>query len=450
MLNSGKKFRALHDKKKVNILTLVLSEKKILNETKNHKLNDRSLMYADDTVLFSENVHELQNMINVVNVCSNEYNLHVNLKTKVVIFRNRGNIKSEEKWYLNGESIEIYNEFMYLGILLNYNGVFTNTQKMLSNQGKKAVFSLFSKIQDDYFNTETLLSLFDTYVKSIVNYGCEVWGFHKGVDIETLHLSFLKRVLKVRKSTSNYMVYFELGRFPLYINRYCRMLNYWFKILKTENCILKNCYEDMFESNAFKPNDKLNWGCKIRDILCKYGFNHVWLSQNVVNEYIFMLEFKQRVIDTFLNEAISFFEESPKCHFYKYIYDDHNLQFYLSRPVNYMFKPLISRYRLHAHSLNIETGRYYNIDRHARICNMCNNNDIEDEYHFILECSKYVEIRRKYIKPYYCINPSAFKLTPLLSVQNIKELNNLGKYLYVAEKFVIPKFISCSAMIIII
>ena len=35
MLNSGKIFRAWRDKKK-NILTLVLSEKKILNETKNH------------------------------------------------------------------------------------------------------------------------------------------------------------------------------------------------------------------------------------------------------------------------------------------------------------------------------------------------------------------------------------------------------------------------------
>ena len=47
MLIFGKKIRALHDKKK--ILTLVLSEKKILNETKNHnppspfKLNGRSL-----------------------------------------------------------------------------------------------------------------------------------------------------------------------------------------------------------------------------------------------------------------------------------------------------------------------------------------------------------------------------------------------------------------------
>jgi hypothetical protein len=49
MLNSGKKFRALRDIKK-NILTLVLSEKKILNETKNHnppfKLNGRSLTFS--------------------------------------------------------------------------------------------------------------------------------------------------------------------------------------------------------------------------------------------------------------------------------------------------------------------------------------------------------------------------------------------------------------------
>ena len=35
MLNSGKKIRPLRDKK-INILTLVLSDKKILNETKNH------------------------------------------------------------------------------------------------------------------------------------------------------------------------------------------------------------------------------------------------------------------------------------------------------------------------------------------------------------------------------------------------------------------------------
>ena len=52
MLNSGKKI-ALCATKTINILTLVLSEKKILNETKNHnpscKLSGRSLTPAVNT-----------------------------------------------------------------------------------------------------------------------------------------------------------------------------------------------------------------------------------------------------------------------------------------------------------------------------------------------------------------------------------------------------------------
>jgi hypothetical protein len=58
-------------------------------------------MYADDTVLFSENVDDLQKMINSVNICSNEYGLYINLlKKKIVIFRNRGHVKAKEKWFV--------------------------------------------------------------------------------------------------------------------------------------------------------------------------------------------------------------------------------------------------------------------------------------------------------------------------------------------------------------
>jgi hypothetical protein len=53
MLNSGEKKIALCAQNKKIILTLVLSEKKILNETKNHnppsppfKLNGRSLSFS--------------------------------------------------------------------------------------------------------------------------------------------------------------------------------------------------------------------------------------------------------------------------------------------------------------------------------------------------------------------------------------------------------------------
>jgi hypothetical protein len=55
MLQSWKKIRALRDKK--NILTLVLSEKNFLNETKNHnpppfKLNGRTLNTNVETNMF--------------------------------------------------------------------------------------------------------------------------------------------------------------------------------------------------------------------------------------------------------------------------------------------------------------------------------------------------------------------------------------------------------------
>lgn len=140
------------------------------------------------------------------------------------------------------------------------------------------------------------------------------------------------------------------------------------------------------------------------------------------------------MVDTFICEANAFFEVSNKCQLYKYIFCTHTLQFYLDKQVNYIYKPYICKYRICAHNLNIETGRYYNIDRKDRLCIYCNTSSIEDEFHFLLECNKYADIREKYIKQYYWRHPSTYKLIQLLSVQNIKELNNLGKYLKLAEK----------------
>ena len=82
--------------------------------------------------------------------------------------------------------------------------------------------------------------------------------------------------------------------------------------------------------------------------------------------------------------------------------------------------------------LKIESGRFHNVTRRNRICNLCQLQDIEDEFHFILKCPIYNEYKQKFVKRYYRTRPRVFKLTQLLSTNNIKELNNLGKYLYFA------------------
>ena len=70
-----------------------------------------------------------------------------------------------------------------------------------------------------------------------------------------------------------------------------------------------------------------------------------------------------------------------------------------------------------------------NIVRQLRVCILCDHNDIEDEFHFILKCPFYSDIRKMYIKKYYYQKPSMFKLVNLLSTQIVKELCNLGKVL---------------------
>lgn len=47
--------------------------------------------------------------------------------------------------------------------------------------------------------------------------------------------------------------------------------------------------------------------------------------------------------------------------------------------------------------LKIETGHFHNIKVENRLCEFCNNNVIESEYHFVFCCPLYRELRNVYI-----------------------------------------------------
>ena len=76
-----------------------------------------------------------------------------------------------------------------------------------------------------------LLNLFDKMVTPVLSYGCEMWGFHTASAIERVHLKICKLVVKVSKSTCNEMIYGELERYPLIIERKVKILSYWLTIV---------------------------------------------------------------------------------------------------------------------------------------------------------------------------------------------------------------------------
>ena len=65
----------------------------------------------------------------------------------------------------------------------------------------------------------------------ILTYGCEVWGFGDISCIETVHTDFLKQVLPLKKNTPHFMIYGELGRYPLSIVIKKRIINFWYKLV---------------------------------------------------------------------------------------------------------------------------------------------------------------------------------------------------------------------------
>jgi len=84
--------------------------------------------------------------------------------------------------------------------------------------------------------------LFDAFVGSILGHANGILGYTKSKDIERIHLKFCNRILYVKLSCSNASVYGELGRYPLYISRYVRMVKYWCKIKKSDNILINQLY----------------------------------------------------------------------------------------------------------------------------------------------------------------------------------------------------------------
>lgn len=79
---------------------------------------------------------------------------------------------------------------------------------------------------------------------------------------------------------------------------------------------------------------------------------------------------------------------------------------------------ILTRLRISAHNLEIETGRYTTpkTPLENRLCKQCNLSEIEDEEHFLINCPKY-SLHRK-------------ELFRKLNNSNFNELSNMNKFVW--------------------
>ena len=61
-------------------------------------------------------------------------------------------------------------------------------------------------------------------------------------------------------------------------------------------------------------------------------------------------------------------------------------------------------------------------------------NVLEDEFHFLLECPFYIDLRKRYLHKYYWRRPNMPKFIELLSTEHVKTLKNLSVFIDKAFK----------------
>ena len=161
-------------------------------------------------------------------------------KTKVIVFRRGGIVRSDEKFYFGCDQLETVTYYKYLGVNFSPFLSWSQTHKTLVSQAEKTVALLKRMfIASDMKNVEHMFILFDRMVTPILSYGAEIWG--------TCKVEY-KYILGVNSKTSNSAVLGECGRQPLVCAYMVKCVNYWIKLtnmsLERYPKIYITCYVD--------------------------------------------------------------------------------------------------------------------------------------------------------------------------------------------------------------
>ena len=336
--------------------------------------------------------------------------------------------------YDNG-ILEQVKSYTYLGIEICANGSFRSAEQCMTDKAKKALFKLKSLLYGSSVKPSTCIKLFDQLIKPIALYGSEIWGvgefklnnitsFMKTLEkfaAEKVNLSFSKFALGVHQKAQNSAVRGELGRTPLGIDIITNILMYYMHMTYSSTNTLLHEALDLSKTCGQK-----SWANKT-ELLVKYLQNNNYFTSLGQRK-----EVKQAIIKKY------------KEHWKTNILTERKMRTYITFKTrfqyeNYLhlltgdFQKYFTRFRISAHNLAIERGRYNRppIPCELRICPNCSSG-IQDENHFLLECNEY-DISRQELYT---------KITP--HCPNFHSLSNENKlkYLLTAEGTILKEVAS--------
>lgn len=396
------------------------------------------LLYADDTIALSETEKDLKKMMKGIEEYCKKFRLEVNIeKTKIVVF-SRGKVQNLPNVYFNDNKLEVVSDYLYLGVLYNYNGRFKKAIEDRVTKAKKAVYSLKTKARNLGLPLDILIDLFQKSVLPVVTYSCEIWGFDKNVEqVEKFERNFLRSLLKLSSDTSCAIVYGEFGVTPVIDIIKSRMLNFWYKtVTGAKDKISSLLYTFMKFSYSKKDGFQSKWLGFIHKTLNEIGLNELWRNQSLS-----LMQFKNVVksrlrehrTDWYYNELGT----NIKCSFYHLVKQDRNCEKYFSVLDDYKLVIALARFRCRCGNLPI-VGAVREAKKNGTLilpeCKLCNEG-IADEFHYLFMCPHFHNLRQKLLPNFVLTEPSVMSCKTVFNARQTRIIKNLARLVFEISKY---------------
>ena len=174
-----------------------------------------------------------------------------------------------------------------------------------------------------------------------------------------------------------------MGWIPMQIRRKWCILQYWNRLVKLDNSrITKKIFNEEYNNNG-------KWCKYIKNVLIELHYENEYNNKQVID----LTKCCDVLFEQYKNEWRENIMTKPKLRTYVKIKESYNVENYIILNMSRQERSILAQLRCGVLPLHIETGRFCNIPREKRTCNMCNDNHVEDELHFILQCPKYNDVR---------------------------------------------------------
>ena len=277
----------------------------------------------------------------------------------MVIEKGKRAANSNTEFRTGDQTLTYSKEYKYLGCIINSSGNFTAAKKDLSQKAAKVLYKLQRSFASVSPPLELYNKLFDTLVKPVALYNCEIWttdnvnrlikyDSKKVSELsendlhERLHTKFCKSNLRVKRNSVNIVCRAELGRFPLTLDVNTQIIKYqdYLDNLSLSRPILLDavkCSKNLNNVSWHKYSETLMYKNNVRlENLQRTANNETRKSESLKIKK----KLQENYLEFYYKEKLA---SSEKLTLYKHLDRNYSLAPYLSKIKNHNFRQALTK-----------------------------------------------------------------------------------------------------------